>query len=45
MTDEVTEERKILHNDKLYDLIGKPDGKKSCGRPRGRWKDNIKIDL
>jgi hypothetical protein len=22
-------------------LVGKPDGKKSLGRPRHRWEDNI----
>ena len=26
-------------------LVGKPDGKKPLGRPRRRWKDNIKMDL
>jgi hypothetical protein len=26
-------------------LIGKPEGKKSFGRPRHRWEDNITIDL
>jgi hypothetical protein len=26
-------------------LMGKPEGKKSLGRPRSRWVDNIKIDL
>jgi hypothetical protein len=26
-------------------LVGKPEGKKPIGRPRGRWVDNIKIDL
>jgi hypothetical protein len=26
-------------------LVGKPDGKRSLGRPRRRWMDNIKIDL
>jgi len=25
-------------------LAGKPEGKKPLGRPRHRWKDNIKID-
>ena len=25
--------------------MGKPEGKKSLGRPRRRWEDNIKIDL
>jgi hypothetical protein len=26
-------------------LVGKPEGKRSLGRPRLRWEDNIKIDL
>ena len=26
-------------------LVGKPEGKRPVGRPRGRWEDNIKIDL
>jgi hypothetical protein len=26
-------------------LIGKPEGKKPLGRPRGGWTDNIKMDL
>ena len=26
-------------------LVGKPEGKRSLGRPRHRWEDNIKIDL
>jgi len=26
-------------------LVGKPDGKRSLGRPRHRWKDNIKMDI
>jgi hypothetical protein len=26
-------------------LVGKPGGKRSLGRPRLRWVDNIKIDL
>jgi hypothetical protein len=25
--------------------MGKPEGKRSLGRPRRRWVDNIKIDL
>jgi hypothetical protein len=24
-------------------LVGKPEGKRSLGRPRHRWEDNIKI--
>jgi hypothetical protein len=26
-------------------LLGKPEGKRPLGRPKHRWKDNIKIDL
>jgi hypothetical protein len=26
-------------------LVGKPQGKRSLGRPRCRWIDNIKMDL
>ena len=26
-------------------LVGKPEGKTLLGRPRGRWEDNIKMDL
>jgi hypothetical protein len=26
-------------------LVGKPEGRRSLGRPRRRWVDNIKIDL
>jgi hypothetical protein len=26
-------------------LVGKPEGKRPLGRPRGRWIDNIKMDL
>ena len=26
-------------------LVGKPEGKKPLGRPRGRWEDNNKMDL
>jgi hypothetical protein len=26
-------------------LVGKPEGKRSLGRPRRRWVDNIKIDF
>jgi hypothetical protein len=26
-------------------LVGKPEGKRQPGRPRGRWEDNIRIDL
>ena len=26
-------------------LVGKPEGKRSLGRPRRRWEDNIKTDL
>jgi hypothetical protein len=26
-------------------LVGKPKGKRPLGTPRGRWVDNIKMDL
>jgi hypothetical protein len=26
-------------------LVGKPEGKRPLRRPRGRWEDNIKMDL
>jgi hypothetical protein len=26
-------------------LLGKPEGRRSLGRPRHRWDDNIKVDL
>ena len=26
-------------------FVGKPKGKRTLGRPRRRWKDNIKMDL
>jgi len=26
-------------------LVGKPEEKEPLGRPRGRWEDNIKVDL
>jgi hypothetical protein len=25
--------------------VGRPEGKRPLGRPRHRWKDNIKMDL
>jgi hypothetical protein len=25
-------------------LVGKPKGKRQIGRPKHRWKDNIKVD-
>ena len=26
-------------------LVGKPEGRRSLGRPRHRWEDNIKLGL
>jgi len=26
-------------------LVGKPDGKKSLGKPRRKWEDNVEMDL
>jgi hypothetical protein len=28
-----------------YRLLGKPEGKRSLGRPRHSWVDNIRMDL
>jgi hypothetical protein len=29
----------------IQGLVGKPEGKRLLGRPRRRWKENIKMDL
>jgi hypothetical protein len=29
----------------VYVLVGRPEGKRSLGRPRRRLEDNIKMDL
>jgi hypothetical protein len=34
------EERKVYKV-----LVGKPEGKRTLGRPRRRWEDGIRIDL
>jgi len=26
-------------------LVGRPEGKRPLGRPRGRWEDNINMDF
>ena len=26
-------------------LVGKPEGRRSLGRPKRRWEDNIRMDL
>jgi hypothetical protein len=26
-------------------IVGKPEGKRPLGRPRSRWRDNIKMEL
>jgi len=33
------------HERRIQVLVGKPDGKRSQGRPRCRWEANIKMDL
>jgi hypothetical protein len=30
---------------RVQDLVGKPEGQRLLGRPRCRWEDNIKMDL
>jgi hypothetical protein len=46
--DPVVDERIILlwveGRDEHKFLMGKPEGKRPLGRPRLRWKDNIKMD-
>jgi hypothetical protein len=32
-------------NGKKINLVGKPEGNKSLGRPKRTWEDTIKIDL
>jgi hypothetical protein len=27
------------------DLVGRPEGRRPCGKPRRRWKDNIKKNI
>jgi hypothetical protein len=35
-----------MHGRGVYSvLVGRPEGKRPLGRPRHRWKDNIKMDL
>jgi hypothetical protein len=29
----------------IWDICGKPEGKRPVGRPRRRWMDNIKMDM
>ena len=35
----------IINNRQYRVLVGKPEGKRPLGRPRRRWKDNIKMDI
>jgi hypothetical protein len=36
----------VCHSYNAYKIsVRKPEGKKPLGRPRHRWKDNIKMDL
>jgi hypothetical protein len=34
-----------LHRVSYRVLVGKTEGRRSFGRPRHRWDDNIKMDL
>jgi hypothetical protein len=36
-----TEERSVAYRI----LVGNPDGKRQFGRPRGRWEDNMEMNL
>jgi hypothetical protein len=33
--------RKVIYRN----MVGKPEGNRLLGRPRGGWEDNIKMDL
>ena len=35
----------FINNNTNIINVGKPEGKRSLGRPRRRWEDNIKMDL
>jgi len=35
----------VSGRDTYRGLVGKPGGRRSCGRPGHRWVDNIKMDL
>jgi hypothetical protein len=37
--EEIGEKRNVML------LVGKPEGKRPPGRPRHRWRENIKIDF
>jgi hypothetical protein len=37
----VRTEKAVVHSD----LVGILEGKRQLGRPRRRWKNNIKVDL
>jgi hypothetical protein len=36
---------KIFNTTLCFILVGRPEGRRSLGRPRRRWEDNIKMDL
>jgi hypothetical protein len=29
----------------VYNVVGKPEGKRQLGKPRSRWEDGTRIDL
>jgi hypothetical protein len=36
----------MVEERKLYEvLVGKPEGKRTLGRPSGRWENGIRMDL
>jgi len=37
--------RMVERRDMYGVLVGKPEGKRSLGRPRSRWEYNIKMDI
>ena len=38
-------DRHIAHMGESRNAMGRSEGKRPSGRPRRRWKDNIKMDL
>jgi len=50
--DEPRDDEKVTHSagvteitNRLKVVIGKAEGKRKIGRPRGRWENNIEINL
>jgi hypothetical protein len=37
--------RNVNEEEKHSIFVGKPEGKRSLGRPRNRWEDSVKLDF